>query len=496
MPDRSHSRRRPRKRGSRGGGGERRPKRAASNKTTHQTTELGLEAAYRRFDDIVANEYSLTGSIAAAETYIASPWVYGAVNAISTAIAQTPFKLEGYKGMESEEGALYSLVNRPNRYLHQNNSTKFRQAYFTELLTSGAVMRVFGEMDGMKPRTMFVDPRRHWYPQFTIDEFGRKVVHTWTRTASRSMRLIAEDEIVHDVLYNPFHDFEGLAPVTAAILSVEVALHDRQFASRFYKNDASTGLIFSTDSPGFGQRQADEAAQRWSEKGGIENSWQPKFVGWGLKPHKFRETLDGRAMQVLASLTKQDIVQGIFRVPLEIFGSTDRGNQGVVIGGGSLDPIKEMFLVNVVIPWARWYDDEFNSDVARRFSSRMRGYHDFTSNPVLENRRLERARVATELIDRGVPLNEVVRWLQLEIGEQPHGNEYWVENWRLPASVVLRAGDSILDQKHDDAVREHVEAIIRKAQTVEVKNSTMNRGDSRRNGDVVQEVMGDAALRL
>lgn len=461
---------------------------------------LGLEAAYRRFDEIAKRESGLgTGKLSATETFIASPWVYGAVTAISTAISETPFKLIGYKGEQVEEGDLLRLVEYPNLYTHQNNSSKLRYTYFVELLLAGSVMRVFGEMDGMRPGTMFIDSRRRYTPRYVFDEFGRQVVTHWIRNSSRSVTFVAGDEIIHDALYNPFHEFEGLAPITAALLSVEVAMYDRQFASKYYQNDASTGIIFSTDTPGFGKLQAEEASKLWEEKAGADNAFRPKFLSFGLKPHKFIEGLDARAMQMLGALTKADVVQGIYRVPLEIFGSTDRGNQGVVIGGGSLDPIKEMFLVNVIMPWARWYDKEFNWDVSRRFSARIRGHHDFSDNPVLENRRLERARIATELIDRGVPLNEVIRWLNLEIQPQPHGDTYWVEQWRVPADVVMRAGDKILDQSQGEVRKEYINSIVRLAETTAVQNSVRNRGEQRTNSEVVKEFNGhvqDLASRV
>lgn len=447
----------------------------------------------RRFDQLNARESGIGGTtLSSSETYMVSPWVYGAVNAIATAIAETPFILEGHKGHEVEEGDLLHLVERPNGYQMQSNSTKFRYTYFVELLLAGSVMRVFTEMDGMRPGGMFVDPRRRYFPRYIHDEAGRLVVTHWTRASTRNVTYVAGDEIIHDTLYNPYHDFEGLAPVTAAVLSVEVALNDRQFAGRYYRNDASTGVIFSTDSPGFTQQAADEAAAKWSEKGGVEEAHRPKFLSWGLKPHKFTGGLDARAMQILGALTKTDVVQGIFRVPLEIFGASDRGNQGVVIGGGSLEPIKEMFLVNVVMPWAHWYDNEFNWDVARRFSARMHGRHDFSQNPVLENRRLQRAEIATQLIDRGVPLNEVIRWLRLEIEPQPHGDTYWVEQWRIPADVVLRAGDKILDQSKSAASQAYVDSIVRLAETAVVKNSVRNNGDTRSNVEVIAELMNHA----
>ena len=122
---------------------------------------------------------------------------------------------------------------------------------------------------------------------------------------------------------------------------------------------------------------------------------------------------------------------------MDIIGSAEKAGGGVTIGAKTMEQAREMFIINVIMPWAEWYDNEFNTDVAWRFGSKLGGRHDFSSNIILENRRLERAKIAATLIDRVAPLNEVVEWLDLKLTKQPHGDEFWITHGRLWAIWTL-----------------------------------------------------------
>jgi HK97 family phage portal protein len=373
-----------------------------------------------------------------------SSWVYSAVTFICEHFMRTPQTV--WRGDRRAEMPpdLRRFIERPNAYSDQNTSSKFRYAYLMELLLHGAVMRLLGGLEGFKPQTQVVRPRWQFTPDWRYDEHGRMVPLTWTLSRlGTNVKFVPEDTIFHDALYNPLHDFEGLAPLTAALLSVSNDTSINEFADRFFQNDGSTGLVFSTDHPQFNQKQADDAAKKWKESySGLRNAFGVKFVGFGLQPFNVGNPLDAKMLQILRSFTKEEIVSGIYKVPLDAISAKDGGGDIVIGGpsGGTQASAREAFLVNVVQPWAMRYDEEFNRDITWRFDASLEVRHDFTTNPILERRRLERAQAAVELIDRGVPLNEVIRWLKLEIEPQPHGDDYWVRMPTIPARIVLAAG--------------------------------------------------------
>lgn len=473
-------------------------KRRRQRRPLHQTTAtsgLTLAQAAKRFDKMAAHAAVTTTPIA---TYRQSTWVYGSINLIATAIGNTPFRVYDHNDNPIESGPLPSLIKNPSQYPQQKTDTKFRIAYMSQLLLSGAVLRTFPEIEGHRPKQMLVMPRSACVPTTDTDAAGMDVVLRWNVISTRGERIYVEGmDVHHDGLWNPFHDWEGLAPLAAAILSITNNASVQQFTNRYFQADASSGLIMTTENDHFNNAMAKEAQDRWNEEcGGADNAFGVKFVGMGLTPHNVGGVYDAEAQRIIATMTKEEIVTGIFRIPADIFGSGDRNGSGVTIGAQSIDPAKEMFLVNVLIPWAKWYDDEFNTDVTWRFDATAKAKHDFSDNPILEGRRLERAKTAVILIDRGVPLNEVIRWLRLEIQEQPHGDEFWAPNWLVPASVILKHADAVYSagakggnengrNAQAESQAEHVSRILTLAQQMDTLNLARADEQSRFNGTYV-----------
>jgi len=417
-------------------------RRRSARDVVRQSASLTLEQAVRRFDDMHSRELEM---VSVAESYRQSVWVYGAISQIAGSVSRAPFRVYGPGDRPVESGDIVRFVNQPNRYDQQNTSTKFRNAYLTELLLNGAVCRVFSAMEGFRPAAMVALPRWRFRVDGTVDDAGIETPVRWhLRTRGRSIPYTSEDDLYHDGLYNPYHDWEGLAPLTAAMLDINNDVDSAEFAHRFFKNDSSTGLVFTSEHPSFNQAAADEAVRRWQDQhAGKSRAFGAKFVGFGLKPHQVGSSFDAKMHNVLKTLTKEMIVTGIFKIPLETFGA-ESVSSGVVIGDRQSDTAQESFLVNVVMPWSMRYDEEFDNDVAWRFGAQYRGAHDFTGHPLLEKRRLERAKAATELIDRGVPLNAVIKWLKLELAPVPWGDDFWVPSNMIPAEVIRKAGERAL----------------------------------------------------
>lgn len=462
--------------------------------------------------------------VSVSDSFRLSAWVYGSITIIASAVSNAPFVTTS-RGTPALDSPLAKLVAQPNLYDQQSTSTKFRNAYLTEILLNGAAMKVFPGIDGDVPGSVVTLPRWKFYAQDADDEIGRMFVRKWQyRGRTRAPWYVPGLDIYHDALYNPYHDYEGLSPLEAATIGISNDVHVGEFADRFFQNDGSTGIVFTSDHPGFRQEQADLAGDRWRQKySGTKRAFMPKFVGFGLTPHKLGAPFDAKMMQVLRTLTKEEIVTGVFKIPLEVFGSSSDTGDGVTIGAKSSEPAKETFLVNVVIPWARRYDDDWNRDVSWRFGPQFECRHDFDQHPILERRRLERAKAAAELIDHGVPLNAVIDWLALNLDHQPWGDDFWLDNSKTTAAILMSVGeraflreaaekrpaskgqaaDAVLHE-HDSvaterqrAIAEHLSAIARLSQTAEVKNGVRADPARRLNGkhpaNRIAELLGEMA---
>ena len=447
----------------------RRSRRRRGGKTATQAT-YSVEEAIRRWDSMAASQRS---TISVADSYALSAWVYSAITIITEWIVQNPFVITNH-GQPVVTGDLAKLMRAPNDYPQQNTDQKFRTAYMTQLLLNGAVLRVFPDMDGIVPQSMVALARSDFMPDWHYDKVGTQVVGRWIRTGrGGAVPFIANDDIFHDALYNPYHDFEGLAPLTAAVLGINADINLSELLNRFFENDASTGMIMSSKEP-LTRTQIEDAVKAWDlAHGGMSKKYSTKFIGHGLEPHQIGTGFNAEVQKTLKVLTRDEIMNGIFKIPPVIYAG-ETPTSGVQIGGRTSAPEKETFLVNVVMVWAIKYDQEFNKDVAPRFGVGYHGAHDFTTNPILEHRRLERAQAAVELIDRGVTLNQVIKWLKLDLQPEPHGDEYWVRGGTVPASVVMAAGDRALSTAgtNKEALDNYVRDITRLAESVQVQNET------------------------
>ncbi|MBV6429783.1 MAG: hypothetical protein KIPDCIKN_04358 [Haliscomenobacter sp.] len=418
-----------------------------------------LQSAMRRFDSMLAHQASKVGP---REAFAQSVWVYGAVTAIADNISEADFVVES-NGNPAPDSELARFMQRPNRYDQQSTSAKYRRAYFIELLLSGAVITTLGSMTGIKPGSLRVFPRNRFTVIDAVDENGVLVPVKWSLMSRGGLKhYLPGDDAYHDALYNPFHDWEGLSPLQAATIGITNDISIGQFIDKFFRNDCSTGVVFTSDNPRFNQEQAEIAEEKFNDLNrGNENWFRAKFLGFGLKPNAIGQQFDAKAQQIIKSMTKEEIVTGVYKIPLEVFGSRDNNGSGVTIGSSSPEPAKETFIVTVAIPWSRRFDENFTNDIAWRFGTGLSGHHDWTKNPILERRRLERAKQAIELIDRGVPLNVVIQWLDLRIDPQPHGNEFWIADNKVPARFIVEAGPGGLAASSSKKSRESVEGWIK-----------------------------------
>ena len=438
-------------------------------KQTALTVEQGIE----RWEAMA--EAAGGNKITVAQSYALSAWVYSAITIITEWITQNPFVVTNH-GQVAETSDLARLERSPNTYPQQNTSQKFRTAYMTQLLLNGAVLRVFPDIDGITPRSMAAFNRSQFTPQWRHDHTGTQVVHKWTKTSPGGTTLfIPGDDIHHDALYNPYHDFEGMAPLTAAVLGINADVNLSDMLNRYFENDAATGLIMSSQEP-LNKSQIENAQKTWDMlHKGMSHKYSTKFIGHGLQPHQIGTGFDAKVQQILKVLSRDEIMNGIFKIPPVIYAG-ESPSEGVQIGTKTSAPEKETFLINVIMTWAARYDAEFNMDVAPRFGPGFHGAHDFTTNPILERRRLERAKAAVELIDRGVTLNQIITWLRLDLKPEPHGNEYWVKAGQIPASVVMAAGDRVLETAANgkSAAEDYIKSILQSADSAQTKNDARN----------------------
>ena len=366
------------------------------------------------------------------QPFAQSVWVHSAINLISRTAASVPFVIRDEHEKDVTSGPLFDLINRPNS--RQNDIVDFIIQTINSVLLGGHTFIHRADMEGLRPRQIFVRPIDKMQPDIVIDRWGDNSAPRW-RIAATQEPLITDDEVFEWKLNNPYDDVYGLAPLSPARLALYCDVATGTYNKMFFENGARPGVVFSSDHPNFTQEQADLAKAMWDSKfRGAKRGHQTAFVGNGLKPHQIGYTYSDMEFPALKQMSKGEIL-AIYGVPNSMLGEAPKA-AGVEIGGGKGKPEEENFILNVVMFWANQFCRFFDRAVCRAFGE----YHsvlDFRQMPILQDRLLTRAKEGREWIKAGGTYNDVVNKFGIGLEQYPWGNDTWVPSNMLPARLLM-----------------------------------------------------------
>lgn len=361
-------------------------------------------------------------------------WVYAAISLIARSISRIPFLIRDGKptGDIVESGRLHDIAEKPNRW---HNGRQFIEYVMVLILLDGHMFWETINPTVHNFEELMAWPYNAFRPDVFQDEFGEDYAAIWRRRNTNEP-LLPNMEIFGWKLPNPYSRIYGLSPLAAGNLSVYGNVAAGQFNKSFFVNGGYPGMVFSTDAEGFDQTAADEAARIWTEKhGGALRSHKPAFLGHGLKPQLVGFAPKDMDYGTLKQLSKSEIL-AIYNIPESLLGAM-KPQAGVTIGGAERRPDEENFYLNTVIPWAEQFAGIFNDIVSKRFSLTQKGYFNYKTVPILQDRDLDRAKEGREWIQAGATLNEINRKFELGFTDHEWGDEYWVPSNMVPARLNM-----------------------------------------------------------
>lgn len=168
----------------------------------------------------------------------------------------------------------------------------------------------------------------------------------YLRTPNDRVELPA-DEVLH-IRGLSFDGTRGRGVVRDAREAIGVALGTQRYAQKFWKNDATPGVVLTTDQP-LTADQADEIRERFDDQHAQE-ARRTAVLGRGAKIERL--TLSAEDSQFLETRKFQRAeIAGLFLVPPHMIGDVDRSTSW----GSGIEQQQIAFLAYTIGPWlARW----------------------------------------------------------------------------------------------------------------------------------------------
>lgn len=376
--------------------------------------------------------------------YQQSVWVYAAVNAVASQIANTPLCITQGRGRgerKLESGPLVDLFRRPHEHCSRFEFWELvlcwlqirGEAFVIPMTLAGEVVdlsRAGGR--GPKPQQFALLDAAC----FRHDVVGGHLLGWFFTNADpqgqMATRYLLPGEVIHIRRPNPFDFWRGLSPLAVASLAASADFASAQFHKGLMLNNADTGLVVTTDQqPDEAQREAMLAALR-ERKRRAGTADRPLFLWGGAKVEK--PSASSADLQFLENrkFNRQEIC-AVFGVPQEIIGFTEDANRSVG------ESARLNFVENTCAPLGERLEAAFEP-LVRSFGADLYAWFDFDALPVMQAARRTRADVAVKYFQMGVPMADLNETFDLGLPDRP-----WYRTGYLPFSVQPVGNDAAGD---------------------------------------------------
>lgn len=263
--------------------------------------------------------------------YVQVATVYTAIDSIASAVAKVPIVLRRGERIVTEHPML-DMLRRPDVGMTGDQM----------IAGSVASLLIHGEVFWLPDRvaTNLASSDRERVPRAMLLLRPSNMTHDapdgslrgWEYTATRTGTLrLRPDEIITARRHNPYSDYRGLSPLSAAAIEYQIEYRSGAWNSRFFENGARPpGYIYSPPTQGSISLTQRQDAQRAFEEeySGLSRAHRWPVLGPGkeLRPfalsQKDMDFLEGRRFS-------REQILAVFRVPPSIAGVFEYANYAV-----------------------------------------------------------------------------------------------------------------------------------------------------------------------
>jgi HK97 family phage portal protein len=339
------------------------------------------------------------------QPYSQHPAVYAAIQAKARNIGQVPLRL--YKNGSEEPDD-----RTPLNYLFMGNRTYPGSLFFEGIAVQ---LDLYGEafllVDDDEARGGIPKTLNLALTQGIQAQVNRGTLTGWTYNQT----FYPVERVIQIKYFNPYDTLHGLAPMSALMIGVETDYNAMLFNKRYFDNDGTPGIIYSTE-----QRLNDDVvsrikAQLIDRHKGVNNSHKPMILENGLvasiprQANKDLEFLGGRKFTI-------DEVAMVLGVPKEALQQTSDLNYSNSITAS------RSFWEKTLMPLGDMITDAINYLFLDQYG--YNAHFDFSGISALTQPIAEKADAVTRFWNVGVPFMEINERLKLGFNE--------FEGWDLP----------------------------------------------------------------
>lgn len=339
------------------------------------------------------------------QPYSQHPAVYAAIQAKARNIGQVPLRL--YKNGSEEPDD-----RTPLNYLFMGN-----RQYPGSLFFEGIVVQLdlYGEafllVDDDEARGGIPKTLNLALTQGIQAQVNRGTLTGWTYNQT----FYPVERVIQIKYFNPYDTLHGLAPMSALMLGIETDFNAMIYNKRYFDNDGTPGMIYSTD-----QKLNDDTFRRLKEQlisnhTGLSNAHKAMILENGLvagthrQANKDLEFLSGRKF----TIDEVAMVLGVPKEALQLTGDLNYSNSITA---------SRSFWEKTLMPLGDMITDAINYLFLDQYG--YEAHFDFSGISALTQPIAEKADAVTRFWNVGVPFMEINERLKLGFNE--------FEGWDLP----------------------------------------------------------------
>jgi SPP1 gp7 family putative phage head morphogenesis protein len=246
-------------------------------------------------------------------------------------------------------------------------------------------------------------------------------------------------QVIRSVMFNPYDDQRGLGPYEPASVETAADVYAGNFARNMAASNGQQSTYIVTDGAQPTKEQQDQiiaqlrAKQRQIERG----NFSPVFLPGGLRVE------DPHARAVDSAFIHQRIehrhaIAAALGIPMSMFDVT------VAYSIGAASDLYRLITFTCEPFGLRIAELLSRIEAARTGTELFAGFR-WGEHPVLQQARMERMTVATQLFQSGVPWSVIDDTLKLEMEEFPGWDTAWIDFGKQPVDDALDRGSGELD---------------------------------------------------
>lgn len=338
------------------------------------------------------------------------PNIYAVINAVARRVARLPIRF--YRPGTDNEILNNPVIERLNSPAPNIDKTKFFEALVINKEISGEwFIYKDPEMRRGVPESLWIYPATKYTPKYSG---GGALVGFEVRPDGRDPFIATWDEILFDRYYNPWDDVRGLAPLTAARISIDTEYSARRYNKKFFDNDASPGQTYTTDQKLTEQQYERLKADLITNRQGVDNSHIGLILDGGLKTETAGVSQKDIQFIEQFNLTLQDVC-AVFGVDPAIIGHEEMSKYA------SVKEARRYFWTDKVIPVAESIADALNNKLLSDLNIELR--FDYSQVEALNDVVLDKADAAHKYAQLGYTRNEINERLGLGFPNLPEHDE-------------------------------------------------------------------------